>query len=246
VEIYYFTRKLKNAKTLVRRHLKKLKCRSCRQLQNIFCGPDSPLFALPQLSHLAKYEWIFHFLIVELYYFTRKLKKCQKTGSTAPKKIKFRSGRQHQNIFCGPDSPLFALPQQSHLAKYEWLFHFLIVKIYYSTRKKWKIAKPLVRWHLNKFKCRSGCQLKNIFCAPDSPLFAFSRLSHQVKYEWIFHFLIGEIYYFTRKLKNAKILVRRRLKKFKCRSGCQLQNIFCGPDSPLLALPQLSHLAKYE
>ena len=144
--------------------------------------------------------------------FYKKTEKCQNTGSKAPKKIKFRSGRQHQNIFCGPDSPLFALPQQSHLAKYEWLFHFLIVELYYSTRKKWKIAKPLVRRHLNKFKCRSGCQLKNICCAPDSPLFAFPRLSHQVKYEWIFHFLIGEIYYFTWKLKNAKTLVRRRLK----------------------------------
>jgi len=55
----------------------------------------------------------------ENYYFTRYLKNCQNTGLTAPKNFKFRSSRQHQNIFCGQDSPMFALPQLSHLANYE-------------------------------------------------------------------------------------------------------------------------------
>ena len=110
---------------MVRRHLKKFKFGSGRQHPNISCGPDSPLFALPQLSHLANYEWIFHFVMVEIYYFTRKQKNCQKTGSTAPRKIQlYRSGRQHQNIFCGPDSPLFSLPQISHLVNFDWIFHF--------------------------------------------------------------------------------------------------------------------------
>jgi hypothetical protein len=146
-------------KTLFRRQLKKFKCRSGRQHQYIFCGRDSPLFALPLLSHLAIYKWIFNFLMVEIYFFIRKLKNCQKTlVRRRLKNFKCKSGRQHQYIFCGRDSPLFALPQLSHLANYEWKFHFLIVEIYYFTRGNWKIAKTLFRRRLKIFKCRSGCQ----------------------------------------------------------------------------------------
>jgi hypothetical protein len=58
--------------------------------------------------------------MVEIYYFTRKLKNCQNTGSTAPKKVQVDKWLpEHQNILCGPDSPVFALPQISHLVNYD-------------------------------------------------------------------------------------------------------------------------------
>jgi len=50
--------------------------------------------------------------------FYKETEKLPKHWFDRAKKFKFRSGRQHQYICCGPDSPLFALPQQSHLAKY--------------------------------------------------------------------------------------------------------------------------------
>jgi len=99
--------------------LKKFKCRSGRHHQNIFCGPDSPLFALPQLSNLANDERIYYFSTKENYYFSTQTLVRQRL-----KYFKCRSGRQHQNIFCGPDSPLFALPQLSHLANDERIYQF--------------------------------------------------------------------------------------------------------------------------
>ena len=60
------------------------------------------------------------------------------------------------------------------------------------------------------------------------------------------HFNSGNILFYKETEKMPKTQVRRRLKKFKCNSGRQDQNISCGPDSPLFELPLQSHLANYE
>jgi len=121
--------------------------------QNILCGPDSPLFALPQISHLVTSDWLSNFLLVEIYYFTRTLKKfTKKTGSTMPKKFKCKSGCKHQNIFCGPDSPLFVLSLISYLVTYDWWSNFLMVEIYYFTRKLKHWPKTQDWWCLKNLK----------------------------------------------------------------------------------------------
>jgi len=76
---------------------------------------------------------------VEIYYFTRKLKNCQNTGSTAPKKIQ---------VYKWPPASKYLLRLKFSIvcittANYEWILHFLMVEINFFTSIKKSAVKSV-------------------------------------------------------------------------------------------------------
>jgi len=91
--------------------------------------------------------WILKVATIKTSYWIQNIDK--NSVLTETKKFKCRNGRHHQNIFCGLDSPLCALPQLSFLTNDEGIFPHrgltVLANSELITRQRYRLGFSIVK-----------------------------------------------------------------------------------------------------